>query len=92
MLTNLLNPKVGVFYVSFLPQFLPEGVAVVPFSVLLASIHAAMGLVFFATITAATLPLRRALTGPRVPRILDAVTGGVLILFALRLLTERRAA
>jgi threonine/homoserine/homoserine lactone efflux protein len=92
VMTNLLNPKVGVFYVSFLPQFLPAGVPVVPFSVLLASIHAAMGLVFFAAITAATVPFQRALTGPRLPRILDGMTGSVLIFFALRLLTDRRVA
>lgn len=92
VMTNLLNPKVGVFYMSLLPQFLPAAVPVVPFSVLLAGIHAAMGLVFFATITAATAPFHMALTRTRLPRILDGATGGVLIFFALRLLTDRRAA
>lgn len=90
VLTNLLNPKVGIFYVSFLPQFLPADVPVVPFSVLLASIHAVMGLLFFAAITAATVPFQRALTGPRLPRVLDGITGSVLIFFAIRLLIDRR--
>lgn len=90
VLTNLLNPKVGVFYVSFLPQFMPADVPVVPFSVLLASIHAMMGLLFFAAITTATVPLQRALTGPRLPRVLDGITGSVLIFFAIRLLIDRR--
>lgn len=92
VLTNLLNPKVGVFYLSFLPQFLPAGVPIVSFCVLLAGIHATMGLVFFAAITVATVPFHRALTGTRLPRILDGITGSVLIFFALRLLIDRQVA
>ncbi|WP_162947864.1 LysE family translocator, partial [Pseudomonas aeruginosa] len=75
LLTNLLNPKVGVFYVSLLPQFVPADVPVVGFSVLLAGIHAAMGLLWFAALVLATRPLARWLRRPTVLRSLDALTG-----------------
>src|SRR5262245_3245275 len=48
--TNLLNPKVGVFYISVLPQFLPDGVAPLLASTVLASVHVVEGLLWFAAI------------------------------------------
>ena len=89
-LTNMLNPKVGVFYVSFLPQFIPAQVPVVAFSVALAAIHAAMGLIWFAAITAATRPLSNLLRRPAFVRAIDGLTGSVLVAFGIRLALERK--
>ena len=90
LLTNLLNPKVAVFYVSFLPQFVPEGTAVLPFSLLLAGIHAAEGLVWFALLAAATERLRLVLARERVRRAVQRTTALVLVGFGVRLLAESR--
>lgn len=90
LLTNLLNPKVGVFYVSFLPQFLPEGAAPGPFIFLLAALHAGMGLAWFAALIAATRPLAGILQRTSVVRWLDRITGGVFLAFGVRLALERR--
>lgn len=89
-LTNLLNPKVGVFYVSFLPQFLPVGAPAAPFIFLLAALHALMGLVWFAALIAATRPLAGVLQRAAVVRWLDRLTGGVFLAFGVRLALERR--
>lgn len=89
LLTNLLNPKVGVFYVTFLPQFVPPGVAVTPFSVLLAAIHAVLGLAWFAALTLATQPLSAWLQRRRVAATLDRATGLLLIGFGIRLVFDR---
>jgi threonine/homoserine/homoserine lactone efflux protein len=89
-LTNLLNPKIGVFYATFLPQFIPAGVSVLGFSLLLAGIHAAMGMAWFAVLVAATRPLGRWLARPSVKRAMDRVTGLVFVAFGLRLVLERR--
>jgi len=88
-LTNALNPKVGVFYVSFLPQFVPPGVNVAGATMLLAAIHALLGLLWFVALIAATRPLAAALRRPGVIRTLDRLTGGVFILFAGRLALSR---
>ena len=90
LLTNLLNPKVGVFYISFLPQFLPAGVAAAPFIFLLAAIHAALGLAWSACLIGATRPIAGALRKTSVVRWLDRLTGGVFLGFGVRLALERR--
>lgn len=91
-LTNLLNPKVGVFYVSFLPQFVPHGAPVAPFVMALGAIHVALGLVWVACLIAATQPIARLLRRPAVVQTLDRVTGGLFMAFGVALAAEARRA
>jgi len=90
LLTNLLNPKVGAFYVSFLPQFIPAGAGVPSMTLLLATIHAGLGLLWFLLLIGATRPLAKVLRNPALVRALDRATGGVLIFFGLRLAFGRQ--
>jgi threonine/homoserine/homoserine lactone efflux protein len=90
LLTNLLNPKVGAFYVSFLPQFIPLGSDVTASTVLLAAIHALLGMLWFVVLVAATRPLAGLLQRPGVIEWLDRVTGGLFVAFGLRLAIPSR--
>jgi threonine/homoserine/homoserine lactone efflux protein len=89
LLTNLLNPKIGVFYLSFLPQFIPAGVQVWSFSMLLALIHATEGLLWFLLLTNATELLSGWLRQRRVIMALDGAMGAIFIGFGLRLAFEK---
>src|SRR4030095_596966 len=87
--TNFLNPKVGVFYLSFLPQFIPAGVQVWSFSMLLALIHATEGILWFLLLTSATEFFSRWLKRRRVVMVLDSAMGAVLIAFGLKLALDK---
>lgn len=87
---NILNPKVGVFYVTFLPQFVPTGYPVAAFTFGLAMIHVLIGTLWSSTMIAATRPLSRWLQRPAVVRTMDRLTGMVFIAFAVRLATSKR--
>jgi threonine/homoserine/homoserine lactone efflux protein len=90
VLTNLFNPKIAIFYSTFLPQFIAPGDPALLISLLLAGVHVAMGLVW---LSGYAYLLDRAVTafkGSRVRRALDALTGTVLVGLGLRLAAERR--
>ncbi|MFF9478474.1 LysE family translocator [Streptomyces sp. NPDC014733] len=79
LLTNVLNPKVGVVYLSLLPQFIPHGAPVVATTLLLVAVHAVLGVVWLGTLACAVHRARAFFRRPRVRRRLDQATGGVLL-------------
>jgi threonine/homoserine/homoserine lactone efflux protein len=90
LLTNLLNPKVGIFYVSFLPQFVPPGVSVAPYLLMLAAIHSVLGVIWFSCLIAATRPISRFLRRPAIVQGCDRVTGAMFVAFGIGLALESR--
>ncbi|RFU42449.1 LysE family translocator [Actinomadura logoneensis] len=84
-LTNLLNPKVGAFYMALLPQFIPADVPHFAFGMALAGIHVTFGIVWSAVLVTFAHALRSWLSRPSARRLLDRVTGGVIAAFGLRL-------
>jgi threonine/homoserine/homoserine lactone efflux protein len=88
--TNLLNPKVGVFYVALLPQFLPAGSDPLLVGLLLAGVHALLSVVWFALLIALAAVLSRWLRRPASVRAIDGVTGVTLVGFGVRLATAAR--
>ena len=90
LVSNLANPKIVVFYSTVLPGFVPEGSSVLAWSLLLAAIHAGMGLVWLSAYAWALHRARGVLERPRVRRTLDRATGAVLVGLGLRLAAEQR--
>ena len=89
-LTNVLNPKVAIFYLTFLPQFIAPGEPVLRRSLFLATIHIAMGVVWLATYAWFIERLGAVLTRPNVKAWLERATGGLLIALGVRLAWDHR--
>jgi threonine/homoserine/homoserine lactone efflux protein len=89
-LTSALNPKVALFYLTLLPQFIRPGDPVLARSLLLAGIHIVLGLVWLFVYAYFLGRLGQALRRPRVRQGLEAVTSALLIGLGARLAWERR--
>jgi threonine/homoserine/homoserine lactone efflux protein len=88
--SNVLNPKVAVFYLTFLPQFMSPGDNVLARSLAFAVAHGVMGLAWLSAYAYVVSRISAVLGRAGVGRWLERVTGGVLIALGARLALERR--
>ncbi len=90
LLTNALNPKVAVFFVAFLPQFVPAGSPTLVSTAVLGSVFVLMTVAYLLLLVAATVRAAALLARPSVRRGLDRAAGVVFIGFGVRLATASR--
>lgn len=88
LVTNLLNPKVGAFYVAMLPQFIPQEAPHAVMGLLLAGVHVGEGLLWSAALIGFAALMSRTLRTPSVRRLLDRITGVVIVGFGVRLAVD----
>lgn len=87
---NLLNPKVGVFYVTFMPQFIPADASVPLWCIMMTLAHVAIGLLWNGVLIAASHSFSACLRRPRVLQVMDRLSGLIFIGFAAKLALSRR--
>ncbi|HEY6645083.1 LysE family translocator [Povalibacter sp.] len=83
--TNILNPKVGLFYITLLPQFVPAAASTATYSLLLACAHVVLAVVWFIALAVMADSMRRHLGRPGMLPFMDRLTGGVFVSFGLHL-------
>ena len=82
---NALNPKVALFFLTFIPQFIDRDGAVLPQIVLLAVLFQALGIVWLVAYAVMVARLAGMFRRARVRRTLQAVSGTVLVALGARL-------
>jgi threonine/homoserine/homoserine lactone efflux protein len=88
--SNALNPKVALFFLTFVPQFLPDRGSTLPAALALSAIFAAIYLAWFSGLVALVGLASGALRRPRVKAAIERVTGGALVAFGVRLAVAGR--
>ncbi|MDI9916224.1 LysE family translocator [Rhodococcus sp. IEGM 1379] len=88
--TNLLNPKIAVFYTGLLPQLVPAGWPTGPSLALLVLIHVAISIAWLATYVVLLSRARSTFEKPKVRQMLERVTGTVLLGFGAKIALEAR--
>lgn len=86
-LTNALNPKAPVLFLSLLPQFVPAGAAPLPRTLLLAAIVVVLALIWFPLVALLVDRLGRWLRRPRTARAIEGGSGAALTALGLALVT-----
>lgn len=86
VLSNILNPKAGVFYISVLPQFIPDGSNHLLMGMALTGIHAILTIIFFMTLIFFVEAVKGFFLKQKVARSMEALSGVAVLGFGAKLL------
>lgn len=86
LLSNLLNPKVAVFFLTFLPQFVTNADRAMIDLFLMGCVYALMSIVWFIAYVLCLHYIREWLLSPKVQLWMEKATGVVLVGFGIKLL------
>lgn len=90
LLSDLANPKIGIFFTSLLPQFVDPGHSVLLPFLVLGAVFVLMTVLWLSAYCLIAARAAETLQRPRVKAVLDRITGVVLIALGLRLAIEHR--
>ena len=89
LLSNVLNPKTVVFYMAFLPQFIAPTDPALLKSLWLAGIHFVIANLWQILVAVLVGSASHWLARPAFSRVLNGLTGGVLVAFGVKLALTR---
>ena len=87
LVTSGANPKLAVFVIALLPQFVPDGAAVLPSTLAMAAILICVDLVYFTALAWVVARAKRAVVGSA---WISRVTGAVMVGLGVRVAFEAR--
>jgi len=88
LMTDLLNPKVGVFFITFMPAFIPRGELVAASTIGMGAVFVLLTGVYFVVMLSFVQRLLDWMRNERYRRRLNRATGLILIGFGVRLAVE----
>ncbi len=89
VISNLANPKVGIFFTSLLPQFVSPHSSALLQMLMLGGIFIAFNVFWMCSYALAAVRLAHVLSRPRVKAVVDRISGLVLVGVGIRLAIER---
>jgi threonine/homoserine/homoserine lactone efflux protein len=90
LLTSGANPKLAVFFIALLPQFVPHGAPVLPWTLAMAAILICVDLLYFTALAWVVSRARHAIVGSRLARRVEQLTGAVMVGLGVRVAFESR--
>nr|WP_236587792.1 LysE family translocator [Tumebacillus amylolyticus] len=90
LFSNVLNPKMAVFFLTFLPQFVVPEIGTAKQLFFMGASYAVLSIVWYLAYVYFINYLRKWLQSPTVQNWLERVTGAVLIVFGFKLALEKQ--